>query len=117
MIYYLSSLLLLISLISLSGYAGVSTNFEKQKTELVSHGTFNNSTVAKYLIAKYPQQKIINNYFTLFNFGSLLKKHHNNYSIALKSQKEIKIKFFNFQFIMQKLNAKINSTKYKNNFI
>lgn len=110
-------ILLMLTLVSVSGFTSVSTHYEKQKIELVSTKKSNKSSVAQYQVITHTSQIVGYSYFTIFNFSNLLKKHQFDISIALKAQKNVKILFLDYQFLKQNLIAQINSSNYKNNFI
>lgn len=110
-------ILLMLTLVSVSGFTSVSTHYEKQKIELVSTKKANKSSVAQYQAITHTSQIVGYSYFTIFNFSNLLKKHQFDISIALKAQKNVKILFLDYQFLKQNLIAQINSSNYKNNFI
>lgn len=110
-------ILLMLTLVSVSDFTSVSTHYEKQKTELVSTKKTNKPSVTQYQTITHTSQITGCNYFTIFNFSNLLKKHQFDISIALKAQKNVKSLFLNYQFLKQNLIAQTNSSNYKNNFL
>lgn len=115
---FFSSLLLIISLVSVSGFAPVLSNYETPKTELVnSISTIENASVAQYKSPTKTHQTVIYNQFMVFNFKCLLNIHYFDISLTFKSQKEATLKFLEYQLLEQNLIAQINTSNYKNSFI
>ena len=113
-----SCIILLLSLVSASGLTGISTNFERQKTELVSSKpSVKNTSVALYKTSARVYQTVIYNHYTIFNFKCLLNKQLFDFSLTLKSQKETTLQFLKHKLLEQNLIAQINTSNYKNSFI
>ena len=114
---FFSSLMLLISLVSFSGFIGVSTQIQKPQTELVI------STNSIWTSAKQnnhlhtTSSKVSFNQHTVFSFKFFLNKQLLDINVTLKSQKETTLQFLKYQFLEQNLIAQINTSKYQNNFI
>ena len=111
---FISSLLLLISLVSLSEFTYVPTQNKKHQTELVTTSKIENKTsISKYNYKVYCNKKVLHNSFTNYNFKCLLNKKLLNVLITLKSQKEKTLQFIRYKLIEQKLIAQINTNDYK----
>lgn len=109
-----SSLLLFITLVSVSGSAPISSNYEKVKTEIVSsHLTLENATNAQYKSHTKTNRTAIFNSFIAFNFKSILNMHSFDFSLSLKSQKNKTKHFLNYLLLEQNLIAQIKNTKHK----
>ena len=109
--------MLLISLVSFSGFIGVSTQIQKPQTELVI------STNSIWTSAKQnnhlhtTSSKVSFNQHTVFSFKFFLNKQLLEINVTLKSQKETTLQFLKYQFLEQNLIAQINTSKYQNSFI
>lgn len=109
---FFSSLALLVSLVSFSGFTYVSN--QKPQTELVSKAKIANKTSSSnYNYKAYSYQKVVHNHFTIFNFNCLLNKQLFDVSITLKSQKEKTLQFLDYQFLEQNLIAQNKTSKYQ----
>ncbi|WP_298555347.1 hypothetical protein [uncultured Algibacter sp.] len=109
-----SCFLLLLSLVSASGFTSTSTNYESPKTELVSKNTpIESTSFVKYYSFAKTYQTLIFNPFIVFNFKCLLKIHSFDFSITLKSQKETTLQSLEYPFLEQNLIAQINMSKYQ----
>ena len=106
----LSGVLLVLSLITFSGFTGVSAPLEIPKTELVTKTNSDNLSVhySKYL--KTIPVKVHFNQYTVFSFKYFLIKHHFDFNITLKSQKNEVLEFTNYNSVLeQNLIAKTNT--------
>lgn len=98
-----SSLVLLITLVSFSGFTGISSsNYEKPQTELfVSKHKSSHSTVKQYKALTKRSQKVVFNQFLVFSFKSLLNSHAFDFTVTLKSQKETILQFENYNNLLE----------------
>ena len=114
---FFSSLMLLISLVSFSGFTDVSTQIQKRQTELLT------STNSKWTSAKQDNylyktsSKVSFNQYTVFSFKLFLNRQLLDFDVRLKSQKETTLQFLKYQVLEQNLIAQINTNNYQNNFI
>lgn len=116
-LHFLSSFILLISLVSFSGFTAASTQTQKHQTEIIARTNSVRPYSKQFFFTHTVQQKVRFNQFTVFNFKLFLNKQLLNFNITLKSQKKITLEFFKHPFLKQNLIAQINSSNYKNNFI
>ena len=99
---WFAGILLLATLVSFSGVSSVATNFTKTQTELVSNSNlFDITSVLYYDDVFNSSQNIIYNQYTVFNFSCFLIRHHFDFSITFKIQKEAVLQFKDFNSILQ----------------
>ena len=109
---FFSSLVLLVSLVSFSGFTYVPN--QKPQTELVTEAKIADKTsFSNYNYKAYSHQKVVHNQFTVFNFNCLLNKQLFDVSITVKSQKEKTLQFLEYQFLEQNLIAKNKTSEYQ----
>ncbi|GAA4887292.1 hypothetical protein GCM10023311_08790 [Flaviramulus aquimarinus] len=116
--HIISYLLLLITLITFSGFTYTSSNFEKTQTELVvfSHEDYNSSVEAFQYSTKVLKYISYNPYL-IFNFKGLLNLHYFNFVVTLKHQKKTVLQFLNHFNLEQNLIAQTHSIHYQGVFI
>ncbi|GAA3637400.1 hypothetical protein [Flavivirga jejuensis] len=114
-----SFLVLLITLVSFSGFTNVSYNHEKPQTELfVNKNKSRHSTVKQYKPLAKQAQKVTNNQYIVFSFKSLLNSHAFDFNISFKSQKEIILQFEDYNNLLeQNLIAQTQTIDSKSIFI
>ncbi|AUP80398.1 hypothetical protein [Flavivirga eckloniae] len=114
-----SCLVLLISLVSFSGFTGISSNYEKPQTELVvSKHNRNESNTKTYKTSSKRVHKVVFNEYIVFSFKSLLNIHTFNFTITLKSQKKNILEFEDYDTLLkQNLIARAHSTNSKSTFL
>ena len=102
---------LLAMVISFSGVSGSSVNFHKTQTELIGNaiGLDAASDFYYYPLFNSSKKQTFNQY-TVFNFKWFLIKHHFDFSITIKTQKEavLQFKYFN-NILQQNLIAQVHS--------
>ncbi|WP_396603157.1 hypothetical protein [Algibacter sp. R77976] len=105
--------MLLLSLISFSGYTVTSIPLQKTQTELVTsiNSIWASAKENNYL--KTTPLKVSLNHFTVFNFKFFLNNQLLDFNTSLKSQKNSTIKFLKHLFLKQNLIAKTTTFKYK----
>ncbi|MDO5977971.1 hypothetical protein [Flavivirga spongiicola] len=117
-----SYLVLLITLVSFSGFTSISSNYEKPQIELpVSKYRSSQSTVKQHnpFTKKFKKfKKVAYNQYLVFSFKSLLNIHTFNFNITLKSQKETILQFENYNNLLeQNLIAQTHTRNSKSVFI
>lgn len=114
---YLSSLILFISLVSFSGFTGVSTQVQKPQTELLSNTTSIWASAKQNVQLYTTSSKVSFTQHHVFSFKCFLNQQLLNYDVTFKSQKKITLHFLKYQFLEQNLIAQINTSTYQNDFI
>lgn len=115
--FFFSSLILIISLVSFSGFTGVSTQIQKPQTELLtSTNSIWTSAKENNYLSTTPLKVSLNQY-TVFSFKLFLNRQLLDFNITLKSQKKATIQFLKYQLLEQNLIAQINTSDYQNSFI
>ena len=114
--HFFSSLMLLVSLVSFSGFTGT-TQIQKPQTELLTstNSIWTSANQNDYLYTT--SSKFSFNQHTIFNFKLFLTRQLLDIEVTLKSQKETTLQFLEYQFLERNLIAQINTSKYQNNFI
>ena len=99
---WVSVLAILILLSSFSTVSGTKSNFDKIHTEVVISDANKNESTVNYCDAQhYISQNVTVNQFTVFNFKSLLKSSHLNFSIMIKTQKLVVFQFLDANSILK----------------
>ncbi len=114
---FFSSLILLISLASFSGFTGVSTQTQKPQTELLTSTNSIWTYVKQNNYLNTTPLKVNFNQYTVFSFKFFLNRQLLDFNITLKAQKETTLQFLQHRLLEQNLIAQINTSNYKNSFI
>lgn len=105
--------ILIITLATVSGFTGTSTNFSKPKTELLYSKNANTNNAAKYQINTISSETLDFNSFSIFNFKCLLNKHAFDSLNTQNSQKKAISKFLKQQLLDQNFITQLNTSSYK----
>lgn len=101
-----SCFLLLISLISFSGFIGTPVLSEKPQIELVAKDQKKlNSNIKQFKPLTKGYCGVLINHYTIFNFKNFLNIQAFNFSVTLKSQKETSLPFIGLHTLEQNLIA------------
>jgi len=114
---FFSSLMLLVSLVSFSGFTGISTEIQKPQTELFTSTNSIWASANQNSHLHRTSSKVSFNQHTVFSFKFFLNKQLLDFDVILKSQKETTLQFLEYQILEQNLIAQINTSKYQNSFI
>ncbi|MDO5971225.1 hypothetical protein Q4Q35_15565 [Flavivirga aquimarina] len=102
----LSGFLLLITLISFSGFSPVTANSHSAQTELLFTKNITDNDTVNYLnISRYCPKKTIFNQYIVFNFKCFLNTFDFDLTFRFKSQKTIELLFTNYNILEQNLIA------------
>ncbi len=114
----LTSVVLLASILSFSGFTNYPSFYQKPQTELVlSNPTFNKVTTKQFTLLSSASQKTQVNQYVLFNFKSLLQVHKFSFSITFKSQKKVQLEINNLTVLEQNLITQVFSNNPQSNVI
>lgn len=95
------SFLLVAAITSISDNSGTIQTHPFLQSEIVVKNQEDKNRVNYCDVKKYTCHKVILNQFTVFNFKSLLKGSHLNFSITLKSQKKTVFEFLDVNSILK----------------
>lgn len=106
----ITSLLLLITLLSFSGFIGAPSHHVNPQIELFCNAQKKHETKTKhYTYLTTHSQKVLINQYTVFNFKRLLNTQLIDYSLSFKSQEEITLEFLDLKHIEQHYIVKTHS--------
>lgn len=89
-----ASVVLLITLISFSGFSSANVNIQVTQTELfTSRHSVDYSKIKTYRVFNNNSKNISYNQYTVFNFKSLLNTFNIDFSVYFKTQKETTLQF------------------------
>lgn len=89
-----ASVVLLITLISFSGFSNANENIQVTQTELfTSRHSSDYSKIKTYHIFNNNSKNISYNQYTVFNFKSFLNTFNIDFSVCFKTQKETTLQF------------------------
>ncbi len=98
----LSSVVLLVTLISFSGFSNANKSIQITKTELViGNRSLDYSRAKTFNFLNNNLKKITHNQYIFFNFKSLLNTVNFNFSICFKTQKKVILQFIGLNSLLQ----------------
>ena len=111
-------LFLFLSLISVSGFTAISSNYESTKTELLySKPSVKTASFAQYNYSTKIYQSLIYNQYIVFYFKCLFNIHNLDFTTTLKSQNKTKLELIQNPLLEQNLIAQINTSIHQHDFI